>query len=90
MNLLGEGERRSWVEPELAGLGRLPARASLYPFADIASALSRDRAASPWFRSLDGDWRFSLAPRPEAIPAGFEGLGFDDGAWGTIPVPSNW
>ena len=90
MDLLGEGAMRSWVQPELAGLGRLPARATLYPFADLETARTLDRTASPWFRSLDGDWRFRLAPRPEAVEADFASPAFDDSGWGVLPVPSNW
>ncbi len=90
MDLLGEGPTRSWVQPELAGLGRLPARATLYPFPDVETARSLDRELSPWFRSLNGDWRFRLAPRPEAIEADFPDLGLDDSGWGVLPVPSNW
>jgi beta-galactosidase len=90
MDLLGSGPTRSWTQPELTGLGRLPARATLHPFQDVESALARDRESSPWFLSLNGDWRFQLAPRPEAVPDAFPRPGFDDGAWGWLPVPSNW
>ena len=90
MDLLGDGARRTWMQPELAGLGRLPARATLYPFPDIAGAVAGERERSPWFASLNGEWRFQLAPRPEAVPATFAETGFDDGAWATLPVPSNW
>lgn len=45
---------------------------------------------SPWVQSLDGDWAFHLAPRPEAVPAGAEQPAFDDRAWARIPVPANW
>ena len=90
MGLLGDGPTRSWTQPELAGLGRLPARATLYPFPDDASALSRDRTASPWFKSLNGDWRFHLAPRPEAVPGDAASPDFDDSGWDTLPVPANW
>ena len=89
-DLLGAALNRTWIQPELAGLGRLPARATLQPFPTEALALARARAASPWFRSLDGDWRFSLAARPEAVPDDFAAPGFDDAAWASLPVPSNW
>ncbi len=39
---------------------------------------------------LDGDWSFALWPSAEAAPEGVEDEGFDDRAWGRIPVPSNW
>jgi beta-galactosidase len=90
VDLLGGGPLSAWKQPELAGLGRAPARATLHPYPDTASAAARDPAASPWVKSLNGDWRFTLAERPEAVPADFPSPGFDDGAWGTLPVPSNW
>jgi beta-galactosidase len=82
------GATRSWVHPETIQLGRLPARATLTPYPDIESA--KARGTSPWVISLNGDWRFTLAPRPEAVPDGFAQPGFDDAAWSTLPVPSNW
>lgn len=88
--LLGAGPGRTWVRPELAGLGRLPARATLYPFPNGEMARTCDREASPWFLSLNGEWRFRLAPRPEAVSIDFADQAFDDTAWGTVPVPSNW
>jgi beta-galactosidase len=79
---------RSWEHPETIQLGRLPARATLTPYPDVESA--KARGASPWTISLNGDWRFTLAPRPEAVPDGFAQPGFNDGDWATLPVPSNW
>ncbi len=84
------GAIRTWIQPELAGLGRLPARATLHPYPDVDSARRRDRDASSWFLSLNGDWRFRLASRPEATPATFPSLDFDDRDWASLPVPSNW
>jgi beta-galactosidase len=86
--MLTIGSTRTWVHPETVQLGRLPARASLTPYPDAQSALGR--GASPYRLSLDGDWRFSLAPRPEAIPADFADPTFDDAGWAALPVPSNW
>ncbi|MFH1571095.1 MAG: sugar-binding domain-containing protein, partial [Gemmatimonadota bacterium] len=79
-----------WMSPELTGLNRLPGRATLYPFDTEAAALAGDREASPWYRSLDGTWRFCLVPRPEATPATFADPAFDDGAWDSIAVPGCW
>jgi beta-galactosidase len=88
MNLLIQGSTRSWVHPETVQLGRLPARASLIPYPDAQRA--KAASASPYVLCLDGDWRFSLAGRPEAIAEDFPLPGFDDAAWGMLPVPSNW
>ena len=90
MDLWSDGTNRSWMQPELAGVGRLPAHATLHPYADVEAARRRDREGSPWFLGLNGDWRFRLAPRPEATPATFPSVDFDDRDWASLPVPSNW
>ena len=59
---------RSWEDPELLGLGRLPARSPLVPFPDAETAADGEREASPWFLDLGGRWRFRLYERPEAVP----------------------
>jgi beta-galactosidase len=88
MTLLMQGSTRTWVHPETVQLGRLPMRATLTPYPDAESALVR--GASPYMLPLNGDWRFSLVGRPEAIPADFADPSFYDAAWATLPVPSNW
>jgi beta-galactosidase len=41
-------------------------------------------------RSLNGRWRFQLAPRPEDTPIGFADTGLNDSGWDEIDVPSLW
>ena len=86
--LLFQGTTRTWVHPETVSVGRLPARASFTPYGDAQSALAR--GPSPFVRSLNGDWKFALVDRPEAIPADFADTTFSDEGWDTLPVPSNW
>ncbi len=90
MDLLFQGSTRTWAHPETVQLGRLPARASLTPFPDAESARAYMPEASPWRLSLNGDWRFSLAARPQVIPEDFARADFDDAGWASLPVPSNW
>ncbi|MES2724233.1 MAG: glycoside hydrolase family 2 TIM barrel-domain containing protein [Pseudomonadota bacterium] len=87
-DLLFQGAVRTWVHPETVSVGRLLARASFTPYGDAQSA--RARGPSPFVRSLNGDWKFALVDRPEAIPADFAARDFDDAAWSALPVPSNW
>ncbi len=88
MDLLNVGGVRTWAHPETVSIGRLPMRATLAPYPDEAMALQR--GGSPWVRSLNGDWRFALTERPEAIPADFMAEGFGEAGWADLPVPSNW
>jgi beta-galactosidase/beta-glucuronidase len=69
---------------------RLPPRASFVTFPDVEAARSHDPSLSPWHRSLSGNWRFRLAPRPSAAQDGFEQPEFDASAWDELPVPGHW
>ena len=85
-----EGSPPDWENPHLLQRNRLPARASFVPFAEPAQALAGDGENSSRYFSLNGQWQFSWAPRPEESPERFYEATFDDTQWDTIPVPSNW
>ena len=90
MSLFEHHNVKTWMAPEIISAGRLPARATLYPYPTEMSAREDRPDASPWVRSLNGEWRFYLASRPEAAPAAFVAPAFDDAGWSSLPVPSNW
>jgi beta-galactosidase len=60
----------------------------VYP--DVASARTGDRENSPWFKLLNGQWKFQWSENPGKRPTGFYETDFDDSHWGRIKVPSNW
>ena len=82
--------QRLWCQPEVTALGRLPMRPPLVPFPDLDQARSHDPERSPWWRSLDGDWKFQLVNRPESAPDGWHQPRFDDRQWRTVTVPGCW
>jgi hypothetical protein len=67
-----------------------PPRAWFIPYPAAEAAKSGDTGSNPWFRLLNGDWKFHYADSPTQRPAGFFRQEFDDSDWATIPVPSNW
>lgn len=77
-----------WENPLVVGINKLPPRATSYPFASPEQALVGDRTASPFFKSLNGEWRFRWVGCPGDAPADFFTLDFDSSAWATLPVPS--
>lgn len=79
-----------WEDPAVFRVNKLPARASLVPFPDAATARPGARAASPWVLSLNGDWQFFHGGNPAATPSGFEQPDYDASRWAKLPVPSNW
>lgn len=92
---LAQEAPRDWENPALLSRGTERPHATLVAFPDAASARSlgpRDNAArtrSPWYRSLNGDWKYRYAQNPLARVAGFQDPGFSDADWAVIPVPAN-
>ncbi|MFI6151914.1 glycoside hydrolase family 2 TIM barrel-domain containing protein [Kitasatospora sp. NPDC051170] len=39
---------------------------------------------------LNGSWAFRFSPTLRSTSDDFQSLEFDDGSWGTLPVPSHW
>ena len=76
-----------WEDPAVLHRNREPAHVPLAGYADAAAALAK-RTSN--IHSLDGQWRFFLAAKPDQAPPGFEHTDFDDRAWSSIPVPSTW
>jgi len=81
---------RDWENPALLHRGRLPPRAWFTSCPDAASALARERGASPWFQLLNGRWRFAYAGTPLDAPQDFWREDFDASGWAEIRVPSSW
>lgn len=80
---------RDWEDPSILQRNRLPAHATLLPFADEATALVGERGQSPFVRLLSGEWDFRWCANPFVLPEGWEGSApVTD--WDRIRVPSNW
>lgn len=76
--------------PELLGINKEPAHASLMPYAGINEALAANRHASTFCRSLNGMWKFNWVSWPQARPVDFFKPDYNVDSWKEIPVPSNW
>ena len=81
-------EREYWEQPEVFEVNKLPARATLTPYATIEGALAR--GDSEWVCDISGEWKFHWSATPDGTPKNFEAVGYDDSAWGVMPVPGNW
>ncbi len=82
--------RPDWENPAVFAIGKLPARATAFPFEsrELAQAGRRDRSAR--FVSLNGQWKFSFSPNADKLPTGFEQPGYDVSGWASIKVPADW
>jgi len=85
-----DASRPDWENPAVFARGKLPARATGFPFESRELALANDRTASRRFLSLNGPWRFFFSPSVDGAPADFFRDDFDVSRWKTIPVPADW
>ncbi len=76
--------------PAVVGRNKLDPHSFAIPYGNVEQAFADQWEASPWFKSLNGNWKFNWARDPSGRPPGFEAPGFDDLDWEEIPVPSNW
>ncbi|MBK1876136.1 glycoside hydrolase family 2 TIM barrel-domain containing protein [Pelagicoccus mobilis] len=77
-------------DPEIFQINREAPQANFTRFASDSPSANSTRAESPYYRSLNGHWKFHWVPKPADRPIGFEAPSYDVSDWDTIPVPSNW
>jgi beta-galactosidase len=76
--------------PEILGINKEPAHATLMPYANLNEALVAKRHASTFCTSLNGMWKFNWVAWPQMRQVDFYKPTFDVTSWKEIPVPSNW
>ncbi|MDQ0888991.1 beta-galactosidase/beta-glucuronidase [Paenibacillus sp. V4I9] len=79
-----------WENLEILGRNTEPPHTGFIPYGDVESALDNERAASPYFQSLNGNWKFYYAESPSQASEFFYDSSFSADDWNTIPVPGNW
>ncbi len=79
-----------WENQKLTGINKQAPRTATIPFDDKTAALSCERTLSPYFKLLNGAWKFAYFTSPKEAPEDFFQEDFDCGEWEDIVVPSNW
>ncbi|MCJ8011957.1 beta-galactosidase subunit alpha [Paenibacillus sp. KQZ6P-2] len=82
--------QNDWENLNVLQHGRMKDHTYFVSYADAVDALTYERGLSPWFRLLNGSWRFHYAAAPGLAPEGFEWEAFDDSAWAKLEVPGHW
>lgn len=76
--------------PIVVGRNKLPPTAFAIPYATADQAFENNWEASPWFKSLNGNWHFKFAERLSERPDDFFKSEYQPTGWDQVPVPSNW
>ena len=90
VNFLFSQNRPDWENPEVFAVNKEVARATSLPYPDEKLALADDYSQSPFFRSLDGMWKFYWVPKVAEVSESFWNENYDVGSWTDMPVPGNW
>jgi len=85
-----ESAVNDWENPAVFQINREPARSTFLPFADEHSAIADIYENSPWYLTLNGNWKFQWSPTPDQRPKDFYKTDFNVVNWKEIQVPSNW
>lgn len=79
-----------WNDLNVLQVNREAPHATMMVYPTAKAAMKYDRTTSPWFQSLNGEWKFNWVKKPADRPADFYNPEFDVSEWGSIPVPANW
>ncbi|WP_111708310.1 glycoside hydrolase family 2 TIM barrel-domain containing protein [Lutibacter citreus] len=83
-------QKNDWENPNVNQINRLPSVATFYNFENESQAISGERESSKYYKSLNGDWKFSWVAKPADASKTFQKSNFDASSWDIIDVPSNW
>jgi len=89
-NVNAQESQNDWENSEIFGINKEDAHSTAIPFATIEQAKNADWEASPYYKSLNGSWKFNWVPKPADRPIDFYKPTYDVSNWDEIPVPGNW
>lgn len=83
----------AWNDLNILQINKEAPRATFFSFPSLGQAArmlnpETPFAESPFYRRLDGSWKFNWVPRPDQRPVNFYREDFDDAPWTSISVPS--
>jgi len=81
---------KNWENHQVVGVNKLPAHVNVVPYSTFVEALAGEKEKSPFYHSLNGNWKFNWVKSPAQRPVDFYNPEFDVSSWDEIPVPSNW
>jgi len=89
-NLYGQKSTHDWENSEIFGINKEDAHNTAIPFATYQQAKEADWESSPFYKSLNGKWKFNWVPKPVDRPVDFYKSEYNVFRWDEIPVPGNW
>ena len=86
------GDLPDWENPQVIGINKEPAHLSFMHYPDQQNALADSgwEYHTPYYKSLDGQWKFKWSKNPAERPKDFYKTDYDISKWANIRVPASW
>lgn len=88
MSLMGQAQDY-WNDIEVYRLNKLQPHTNVIPYADASQLEVLAYRESPYYKSLNGYWKFKYVDNPSLVPPLFHEADFVVDGWDSIRVPGN-
>lgn len=85
-----DAQNNDWENPKLVDEGKEKAHVTFMLFDQKNDVIGDDYSKSPYYKSLNGQWKFNYVDKYADRPQDFYQTNFNDGGWANLTVPSNW
>lgn len=82
--------QNEWEDPTVYERNKEAGHVDFIAYSNVNAARVDDFERSPYFKSLNGTWKFKFVKKPADRPMDFYKTDFDDSDWADIKVPANW
>ena len=81
-----------WENQQVIGINKEPPMYSFQHYPNRPSALADSTLTvhTPYYKSLDGMWKFHWSKNPAERPKDFYKMSYNDRKWAAIQVPGDW
>lgn len=79
-----------WQDVQVVAVNKQYPRTSFMTYADRGEAMKANFESSPYYRLLNGTWKFYFVDGYKQLPADITDPSLDVSAWDDIQVPGNW
>ena len=81
--------QEDWNDIHVWSVGKVSPHTNVIPYANEEDIVFLKYQESPFYRSLNGTWKFRAVENPSACPKDFFKIGYDVSEWADIQVPGN-
>lgn len=82
--------QEAWNNLDTFEINRVRPHVNVIPYEDVAGIFNLQYMKSPYYKCLNGYWKFHWVDSPNKKPVRFYVMDYDAGDWDSIPVPGNW